>query len=260
MRRRAFTLIELLVVIAIIAILAAILFPVFAKARERAKQAACVSNLNQLGKAVILYADDNDQKFPYAGDYIDVMPGGSLSTLTPKVPFLQNQSPAIAGTTWRTTQGPIGQYLKSADVWQCPSDKGLRNMTAPGNKNVFKLANSSYTWHVRVSFRGNPYKYTPFSLSSLKMPSRVFLLCDQVPDPLSTFIEGATNPPQQAGTWHGWDGQNWTSRRINTVFADGHVTAVNGDDWYRPKEIPSSSYWYGWGLYADYFATGNLNS
>ncbi|HEY3414027.1 MAG TPA: prepilin-type N-terminal cleavage/methylation domain-containing protein [Armatimonadota bacterium] len=260
MLRKGFTLIELLVVIAIIAILAAILFPVFARARERAQRATCISNLNQLGKALIMYGDDNDGRFPYAGDYIDVMPGGSLSNLTPKVPFLQNQSPAIAGVNWRQTVGPIGQYLKSADVWKCPSDKGLRNMTPPGNHSVFALANSSYTWHVRVSFRGSPYKYKPYDMASLKLPSRVFLLSDQVPDPLSTFAEGpGVTPPQVAGTWHGWDGKNWTSRRLNTVFADSHVASVSGKDWYQPPEIPATSYWYGWGLYADYFATGNLN-
>src|SRR2546425_2646692 len=64
MRRRAFTLIELLVVIAIIAILAAILFPVFAQAREKARQATCVSNLKQLGTAAMMYAQDYDETWP----------------------------------------------------------------------------------------------------------------------------------------------------------------------------------------------------
>jgi len=63
-RRPAFTLIELLVVIAIIAILAAILFPVFAQAREKARQATCVSNLKQLGTAALMYAQDYDEQWP----------------------------------------------------------------------------------------------------------------------------------------------------------------------------------------------------
>ena len=64
--RRGFTLIELLVVIAIIAILAAILFPVFSKAREKARQAACTSNLKQIALAVLIYTQENDEKYPLA--------------------------------------------------------------------------------------------------------------------------------------------------------------------------------------------------
>jgi len=64
MRRRGFTLIELLVVIAIIAILAAILFPVFARAREKARQSSCLSNLKQLGLGFLMYAQDYDELFP----------------------------------------------------------------------------------------------------------------------------------------------------------------------------------------------------
>lgn len=63
MRRRAFTLIELLVVIAIIAILAALLFPVFARAREKARQTSCLSNLKQLGTASVMYAQDYDEMY-----------------------------------------------------------------------------------------------------------------------------------------------------------------------------------------------------
>jgi len=69
--RDAFTLIELLVVIAIIAILAAILFPVFAQVREKARQTSCSSNLKQIGLAVAQYVQDNDESFPIAETNLD---------------------------------------------------------------------------------------------------------------------------------------------------------------------------------------------
>src|SRR6266700_6987265 len=64
-RKRAFTLIELLVVIAIIAILAAVLFPVFAQARERARMSACLSNMRQIGASLVIYIQDYDETYPY---------------------------------------------------------------------------------------------------------------------------------------------------------------------------------------------------
>src|SRR5206468_2013279 len=76
-RRNGFTLIELLVVIAIIAILAAILFPVFAQARDKARQADCMSNLKQLGTACAMYANDYDGYFPAPGGTEPAYPGNN---------------------------------------------------------------------------------------------------------------------------------------------------------------------------------------
>ena len=99
-KREGFTLIELLVVIAIIAILAAILFPVFAKAREKARQSSCSNNMKQLGLAFIQYASDWDERFPTS-----VLEGDPNS--------------AYNASAW---DQQINQYVKSEGVYKCPSN------------------------------------------------------------------------------------------------------------------------------------------
>jgi prepilin-type N-terminal cleavage/methylation domain-containing protein/prepilin-type processing-associated H-X9-DG protein len=102
LRKRAFTLIELLVVIAIIAILAAILFPVFAQARERARMSACLSNMRQLASSLMMYAQDYDETLPY----IRFHGGGACQK----------------GSNCYTWKNAIRPYLKSLDVMACPSN------------------------------------------------------------------------------------------------------------------------------------------
>src|SRR5436190_15533824 len=97
MRRNGFTLIELLVVIAIIAILAAILFPVFAQARDKARQATCLSNLKQLGNAQMMYTQDYDETYPKA---YHALPDGS-------------------DWAWYLEIQP---YAKNTSIFRCPSD------------------------------------------------------------------------------------------------------------------------------------------
>ena len=98
--RRGFTLIELLVVIAIIAILAAILFPVFAKAREKARQSSCLSNTKQLGIGVLSYAQDYDELLPRTAITV---PGGNHG--------------------WQTLIHP---YVKNDQIFTCPSKASVR--------------------------------------------------------------------------------------------------------------------------------------
>lgn len=101
MKRKGFTLIELLVVIAIIAILAAILFPVFAKARAQAQKATCLNNLKQIGTAISLYAQDNEHRYPLGVD--------------------------SSGNYWYTS---LQSYIRNKEVLTCPSDS-----TNPGGSN-----------------------------------------------------------------------------------------------------------------------------
>jgi prepilin-type N-terminal cleavage/methylation domain-containing protein/prepilin-type processing-associated H-X9-DG protein len=119
MLRRAFTLIELLVVIAIIAILAAILFPVFAQAKESAKKNACLSNSKQIGLGIMQYLADFDDTYPQAYYYKN-------NTAT------TNGGSAGGYITWTVTTQP---YIKNHQLFVCPSDRnqGLPPDNAPCN-------------------------------------------------------------------------------------------------------------------------------
>jgi prepilin-type N-terminal cleavage/methylation domain-containing protein/prepilin-type processing-associated H-X9-DG protein len=115
-RKTGFTLIELLVVIAIIAILAAILFPVFARARENARRTSCLSNTKQLGLATLMYDQDYDEKLP---------------------PAYANGAPSTMNW-W----GPIIEpYVKSVQVYFCPSD------SAQTSSSTYSPASVSYGWN-----------------------------------------------------------------------------------------------------------------
>ncbi|WP_395139303.1 DUF1559 domain-containing protein [Armatimonas sp.] len=102
-RNRAFTLIELLVVIAIIAILAAILFPVFAQAREKARATACLSNLKQIGLALMMYTQDYDETNPPYNDGV-----------------INFNAPAVVATT-PNFLGCLTPYTKNKGIYYCPS-------------------------------------------------------------------------------------------------------------------------------------------
>ena len=122
MRRKGFTLIELLVVIAIIAILAAILFPVFARAREKARQTSCLSNLKQLGLAALSYAQDYDELLPKARNW-NHQQGMWFASLYP--------------------------YVKNSQVFQCPSllSNGYTGAVVSPVLNL-PLSSIGYGWNI----------------------------------------------------------------------------------------------------------------
>jgi prepilin-type N-terminal cleavage/methylation domain-containing protein/prepilin-type processing-associated H-X9-DG protein len=129
--KRGFTLIELLVVIAIIAILAAILFPVFAKAREKARQSSCLSNLKQIGLAFQQYAQDYDERFPLRIEGTWGVTASYQVQTDPNMPGAKFTSSdgGVSGyfISWMDIISP---YIKNTQVFYCPS--GQRNSaTAP---------------------------------------------------------------------------------------------------------------------------------
>jgi len=148
-----FTLIELLVVIAIIAILAAILFPVFARAREKAREASCISNLKQIGLAVHMYAQDYDE-------------------LTP----LANEFPASPPPADAYHQGPPGifdvlqPYTKNQQIFRCPSDRD----------NMFKTQGTSYDYGLGLLDIGMPAQMIDYPWT--KEPSKTELAQDYSDD------------------------------------------------------------------------------
>ena len=109
--RKGFTLIELLVVIAIIAILAAILFPVFAQARAKARQAACLSNMKQIGTGVTMYIQDYDENYPVDSTAF---------------------APADDPQTWASWMQEVQPYIKNTQVFFCPDAKREDTVTVAG--------------------------------------------------------------------------------------------------------------------------------
>jgi len=223
----AFTLIELLVVIAIIAILAAILFPVFAQAREKARQTACLSNEKQIGTALMMYAQDYDEGLPawseYYGKSFREDEGGTCSSCytgdsgaagywqAKLQPYIKNGNPA---------------QLDSSGVWQCPSQ------SATGERAVDPVTGKpDYSYGLSGMFNYTNYGGFPeLGGAYYRYPSLT-----EVDAPASTIYAGEASfrgrlaPPFQFQTattgklGSGWEQPSRHSGGANYVFADGHV-------------------------------------
>ncbi|MBW3624698.1 MAG: prepilin-type N-terminal cleavage/methylation domain-containing protein, partial [Armatimonadetes bacterium] len=133
-RQKGFTLIELLVVIAIIAILAAILFPVFAKARERARQTSCLSNMSQLGKGFMLYTDDWDEGLPGGAPWTS---GNSINSNWDWVGMTRWGSASDPQNPMLPEKGSIFPYVRSLGSYVCPSGNRSVEMKLSYSMNCF---------------------------------------------------------------------------------------------------------------------------
>ena len=197
--RKGFTFIELLVVIAIIAILAAILFPVFAKVREKARQTSCLSNEKQLGLAFIQYSEDYDEHYPVGAT------GGYLT---------------FWGLSWT---GRIYPYVKSTGVYHCPDDT---TPTTAGDPNSVAV---SYNYNASLLFNnGNAAFPGPVGAEAgFNAPSKTVLLNEISGDPVDVTTDnegalttGSTYSVGSNGTWAGTENQ-WGPTNPTVLFETG---------------------------------------
>jgi len=196
MKRPAFSLVEMLVVLAIIAVLSAILLPVFWTVRGRARQESCSSNLHQIGTAVQMYVQDYDGRFPRAVDPSDKLWPSTWAS----VPTFQSEIPRLP-----YLQDRLQPYAKSANLFACPADTGF-----------------DLTDFTGLSLQAFPTSYEKFGTSYYYRTEVTAM------DTLEGSIANPTDINlvfDGAGAWHGTLIPR--QRRYNVLFVDGHVKNVN---------------------------------
>ncbi len=221
-QRQGFTLIELLVVIAIIAVLAAILFPVYSRVREKSRQAGCQSNLRQIGIAMRSYIEDYSPYFPYS----------TAPSLCPNI-VGQVLRPGWVGNV-------LQPYMKNIQMFICPSRRAVwvNDITPDPNDPINNDPNDcpqaayqvSYNYNYRV-YNSDLPGYDPLGFRG------DFSLIEQ-PAELALFWD-STNPWMMWGgtitlwtldiTWfenNQFDRTHWHNETNNFLFADGHVKAM----------------------------------
>jgi prepilin-type N-terminal cleavage/methylation domain-containing protein/prepilin-type processing-associated H-X9-DG protein len=234
---RGFTLIELLVVIAIIAILAAILFPVFAKAREKARQITCASNLKQMGLGLLQYAQDNDETYP-----LDWFSPQSTPPNTNGICAGMTDAAGVQdGLGCYKWMDAIYPYVKSAGVYNCPDEQfGFLYFTGAGSWPT----NSGYGYLQPTPGYSSGWNFGSYAIShayydgsdGVTSPAGSTLSQQQSPANTVWAVDGYTyefawaNSSQNptVGTTQGYPSLSTIvarhiDGRVNTLYCDGHV-------------------------------------
>ncbi len=194
-KRTGFTLIELLVVIAIIAILAAILFPVFARARENARRASCQSNLKQLALGFTMYAQDYDERFPSLN---------SGTQADPPIPGNTTFNYYTPGVYWKSWASDIYPYVKNTQVYLCPSNEYSAYGT---NYGLPYYASNTSGVLVEYFVNKNP------ALASFQQPSQSLMISEKGSGGGHQYILGGAYYAMKAAHFDGG----------NIAYVDGHV-------------------------------------
>lgn len=273
-KARGFTLIELLVVIAIIAILAAILFPVFAQAREQARKASCLNNTKQLGLGAMMYVQDYDETYP------------CNSWDTPYIPTTDTDSRSATYPSAMIWMWRIMPYMKSRQILVCPSDPNPKETSWKGyDANPNPTCDDAWGIPTPISYAHNQHLfgyggapaigvcgpgpccfgpppdwaayYQPQSLASVPSPASTYMIADYGRNSMETWwinnlrASNYTLVYNESAPGGGATVDNvepWASRRLlqnasrhmlgsNITYADGHAK------WRSGHQITSGEDW-----------------